>query len=144
MQITDLNLKHDKNLVTIDPAAAVSKAAAVLDGHNIGALPVCAPSGNLVGIISERDIVRGLSEKGQDVNGLTVADLMTHDVITCKPGDDVNEIMSVMDERRIRHIPVIEGSRLSAIVSSRDVMGALLEETKTHCETLGLAYEMVR
>jgi len=144
MQISDLTLKHNKDLVTIEPTAAISKVAAVLDGHNIGALPVCSPSGDLVGIISERDVVRGLSESGHDVHDLTVGDLMTADVITCTLGDDVNDIMGVMDERRIRHIPVVEGNRLSAIISSRDVMGALLEETKTHCETLGLAYEMVR
>lgn len=144
MRIDDLPLKYDMDLITISPDAPVLRAAEVLNGHNIGALLVCDNSGDLVGIISERDIVRGLSECAPNINDVKVSDLMTPEVVTCGPGDDVNEIMSIMDERRIRHIPVLKDNRLSAIISSRDVMSAMLEDSRSHCKTMSLAYEMVR
>ena len=117
---------------------------AQLDQRNIGALPVCDPSGTLIGIISERDIVRALSGGTASLDDLKVADLMTADVVTCKPGDNVNGVMAMMDESHVRHIPVISDGRLSAVISSRDVMAAVLKETKDHVKTLGLAYEMMR
>jgi len=144
MKIDDLPLKNKNDLVTIRADETALNAAVVLSGHNIGALPVCDTSGALIGIISERDIVRGVSENARGLTNISVAELMTCDVITCHPDDDVNDIMSVMDERRIRHIPVMRDNRLSAIISSRDVLTAVLEETRNHCKTLGLAYEMVR
>ena len=144
MHVNDLLLNQDKGLVTISADATVAKVVAVLNENDIGAIPVCDPSGNLVGIISERDIVRGLAENINGLNGLTVGDLMTSNVAKCTSDEDVNDIMVVMDERHIRHIPVMEGQRPVAVVSSRDVMVAVLQETKNHCKTLGLAYEMVR
>jgi len=144
MHVNDLLLNQDKGLVTIPANATVAKVVTVLNENDIGAVPVCDPSGNLVGIISERDIVRGLAENINGLNGLTVADLMTSNVVKCTSDEDVNDIMAVMDKRHIRHIPVMEGQRPVAVVSSRDVMAAVLLETKNHCKTLGLAYEMVR
>ena len=75
---------------------------------------------------------------------MKVSDLMTADVVTCQLGDEVNEIMQVMNQRGFRHLPVLDGIRLHSIVSSRDVMAAMLEETATNFRTMGLAYEMVR
>jgi CBS domain-containing protein len=144
MLIDELHLKSNHDLISIQSAEKVSKAADVLNRHNIGALPVFGDTGDLVGIISERDIVRGLSENGAGLQDLSVSELMTKDVITCTPDDDVNDIMAVMNDNGIRHIPVIEENHLSGVVSSRDLMAAVLEETKSHCQTLGLAYEMVR
>ena len=144
MQIDDLSLSNDNDLIIIQPEATVSEAANVLNAHKVGALPVCNPDGELVGIISERDIVRGLSEIGFDLPELSVSDLMTDNVITCGPNDDVNEIMGVMDDNHIRHIPVLKDNRLNSIISSRDIISAVLEETKTQCKTMSLAYEMVR
>ncbi len=144
MRIEDLSLKKNLDLVTANPDSSVLDAVALLNRHNIGALPVCNASGALVGIISERDIVRGLPASRIDLDNLKVSDLMTSDVITCSPEDDVNEIMAIMDERHIRHIPVLEGGRLSTIVSSRDVMSTVLEEAMSRAKTMSLAYETVR
>lgn len=144
MQIADLSLKNNADLLTINPESAASNAVSILNRYNIGALPVCNAAGDLVGIISERDIVRGLTENKIDLERLNVSDLMTSDVVTCSPEDEVDEIMAIMDERHIRHIPVVEEGRLSTIVSSRDIMSAMLEEAVTRANTMSLAYEMVR
>jgi len=144
MQIANLSLTAKTDLVTILPDTAVSKAVVLLNQHNIGALPVCDSSGSLIGIVSERDIVRGLSEGNVDLDKLIVEDLMTANVITCSSEDDIEDIMAVMDGNHIRHIPVMGAEGLSTMISSRDVMAAALAEAKTHVNTLSLAYEMVR
>ncbi len=144
MLIDDLALKNTGDLAVIGPDDKISKATNVLNGLNIGALPVCNSSGEIVGILSERDIVRGMSDNGSELQDLDVSDLMTTEVVTCGPTDDVGDVMAIMDDRRIRHIPVVKDDNLVSIVSSRDVMSAVLDETKTHFKNMGLAYEMVR
>ena len=142
MQIDELVLNSDLLTTNIDePVLALSK---ILADNNIGALPVCDADGGLVGIISERDIVRGVAKYAGAVEKLTVADLMTGDVISCAPGDDVTDILAVMGEKKIRHLPVIDAGRLTAIVSFRDVMAAVLERTRQERTTMAMAYEMVR
>jgi CBS domain-containing protein len=144
MLIEDILLNKSKNLVTIQPDATVSDAVNVLADNNIGALPVCEAEKRLVGIISERDIVRLLSERGNDVLGAKVAEVMTSEVFTCTPADDVNDVMGLMKSKRVRHFPVVEDGRLSEMISSRDAMFAMLEESFEHRRTLATAYELVR
>ena len=144
MKIKELSLKNNFELVTIHADARVSNAVALMNQHNIGALPVCNSSGELIGIISERDVVRCLSESRLGVDGLTVEKLMTSDVQTCSPDDDINEIIVAMEERQIRHIPVLTAGRLCTIVSSRDILAAALTESKSNLSNMVLAYEMGR
>ncbi len=144
MRIEDLLHKAHRNLITIDPDETAEAAAEVLTANNIGALPVCDRGGRLVGILSERDIVHGLSEHGGDIAGVKVSELMSPKVVTCGPRDDVGATMSVMSERYFRHIPVLEDGRPSAMISSRDVMEALLEKTEAQRDVFANAYEMVR
>lgn len=144
MQIGDLALHRERELVTTRPDATVSSVAARLSENNIGAMLVCDADGQLVGIISERDIIRSLAGSDGEFGALTVDALMTTDVVTCEPSDDLDHAMAVMDEHGIRHLPVVVDGRLATIVSSRDILRALLTKTKTHAKTLALAYEMVR
>ena len=144
MLISELPLNDHEDLAFVGPDEAVSTVATILSEGNIGALPVCNQSGGLVGILSERDIVHGLCRHGNLLGDMKVSDLMSADVVTCQLGDEVNEIMQVMNQRGFRHLPVLDGIRLHSIVSSRDVMAAMLEETATNFRTMGLAYEMVR
>lgn len=144
MQIEDLLHKTQRNLITIDPDETAEAAAEVLTTNNIGALPVCDRDGRLVGILSERDIVNGLSKRGGDIAGVKVSELMSPKVVTCGPQDDVGDTMSVMSERYFRHIPVLVDGRPSAMISSRDVMEALLEKTEAQRDVFANAYEMVR
>ncbi len=144
MRIEDILHKTHRNLITIAPEATAATAAEVLAANNIGARPVCDRGGRLVGILSERDIVRGLSERGGDIAGVKVSELMSPKVVTCGLRDDVGETMSVMSERYFRHIPVLVDGRPSAMISSRDVMEALLEKTAAQRDIFANAYEMVR
>lgn len=144
MRIEDLLLKTHRNLITIGPDETAAAAAAVLAANNIGALPVCNSAGRLLGILSECDIVQGLSERGGDIARVKVSGLMSPKVVTCGPRDDVGETMSVMSERHFRHIPVLVEGRPSAMISSRDVMEALLEKTEAQRDVFANAYEMVR
>ncbi len=144
MLIDDLSLKTIDELVTIEPNASAATAIKLLTDNNIGALPVCDDAGELVGILSERDIVRGLSQGKNNHDTLNVSDLMTSDVVTCTHGDDVDDIMAVMNDRKIRHVPVVDDGLLNTIVSSRDIMYAMLDEARDHARTMSLAYEMVR
>jgi CBS domain-containing protein len=144
MRIQDILDKTQRNLITIGPEETAAAAAAVLAANNIGALAVCDPAGRMVGIRSERDIVHGLSKRGGEVSRIKVCELMTAKVVTCGPQDDVGDTMSVMSERHFRHIPVLVGGCPAAMISSRDVMEALLEKTAAQRNVFANAYEMVR
>lgn len=122
MKIKDvLQAKSSQAVVTIAPGASVADLVALLAEHNIGAV-VASDDGEAVGgIVSERDVVRRLGA-GEGVLSSTVADIMTATVHTCAPADDLDELMAQMTERRIRHVPVVDGGRLVGVVSIGDVV----------------------
>jgi CBS domain-containing protein len=113
---------------TIEQAATLADAVKLLAERNIGALIVADVSGQIAGIISERDIVRALHEKGTAVLGSPVAGTMTRKVVTCTDAAEVTEITERMTEGKFRHVPVAEHGRLAGIVSIGDVVKARLEE----------------
>jgi CBS domain-containing protein len=130
-------LKHRRGpAITCRPDDAVAVVAKLLTHHRIGALPVCDSSGALVGVISERDLVRGLALKGDDLLAMPAKELMTRDVATCQPTDTVKDVMATMSRRHIRHLPVMEKGRLKDMLSQRDVMEARLEETRLEADVL--------
>jgi len=130
MRIRDILADNKGTLVTSRPEDTVEAAAVLLSAKNIGALPVRDQNGKLVGVISERDIVRGFAQQGGRFQKLKVEDLMTRKVITCSPDDDVKDAMRLMRDRHIRHLPVVEGGELCGIISSRDVMESRLQQAK--------------
>jgi CBS domain-containing protein len=111
----------DTPIATVASSATVPVALQALADHNIGALLV-VDNGELRGILSERDVVRRLATAGAEVLEQSVAELMTADVVTCKPGDGVDAIAQTMTARRIRHMPVLDDGRLVGIVSIGDVV----------------------
>jgi CBS domain-containing protein len=138
---------------TIPADAPVADAVVKLRERNIGALVVTAPAGEadggegpagppVAGILSERDIVRALADAppdepaGAGVLDQPVSALMSTDLATCGPQATVDELMRLMTERRIRHIPVLDGSELAGIVSIGDVVKSRIDELKTEAETL--------
>ncbi|MBI3709306.1 MAG: CBS domain-containing protein [Proteobacteria bacterium] len=130
MRIDDiLHHKGHAELATVAPADSIAKASRLLDEHNVGALVVTDRLGRLVGILSERDIVRGLARDGAEVLHCQVQELMTKDVLTCRREDKVKDVMATITIRRVRHLPVVEGERLVGIVSIGDVLKSRLEET---------------
>jgi len=136
MRVTDLiRRKGGAGVTTISPDASLTEAAHELTTHRIGALVVTVDGESIAGILSERDIVRHLAERGGDGLGDQVSAVMTIAVRTCSPTDTVEELMGVMTEHRIRHLPVLIDGQLSGIVSIGDVVKhrvEALEEERRH------------
>jgi CBS domain-containing protein len=127
MRIADVLRNKSTEVATVDPTATVADLIAVLVERNIGALPVLDGDGRLVGIVSERDVVRRLHAGGAGVLATPVADIMTSDVTTCSPGDDAAALAAVMTEGRFRHLPVVVDDRLTGIVSIGDLVKARID-----------------
>jgi CBS domain-containing protein len=113
--------KPDSTVVTVSPGATVRELVTLLADHNVGALVVSGDGTSVDGIVSERDVVRRL-HSDPDVLSATVESIMTGDVHTCRPDDSLDDMMSMMTERRIRHVPVCDGDQLVGIISIGDVV----------------------
>jgi CBS domain-containing protein len=127
-------------VVTIKPDATVRDLVDGLREERIGAMVVSEDGRSVLGIISERDVVRGLAERGPRVLDAAVADLMTRNVVSCTPKDTVKQVMAEMTRRRIRHLPVVTDGVLTGIVSIGDVVKNRLEEMETETNVLREAY----
>ncbi len=135
MKIRNILATKGATVITIHPEQTLKEAVALLAGHRIGALVVVDGSGNLAGIISERDIVRKAAEKDIHLT-LPVSEVMIPDVITGTPQDDPKAVLQSMTDRRFRHLPILEQGKLAGIVSIGDVVKALLEEYEGEIDTL--------
>ncbi|MCZ8314828.1 CBS domain-containing protein [Phreatobacter sp.] len=109
-------------VATIAPGATLADAAHLLASKRIGAVVVTGPGDTVAGILSERDIVRGLSERGAAVLDLTVGETMTRNVVTCSESETLDRLMEIMTEGKFRHLPVTESGRLVGIMSIGDVV----------------------
>jgi CBS domain-containing protein len=140
MRISDVLRGKGRDVATIGPTATVGDLVAALGEHNIGAAVVVEGGGTedraVVGIVSERDVVRRLLDRGGELLSATVGEIMTRDVLTCSPDDTVDHLAEVMTERRIRHMPVLADGRLVGIVSIGDVVKTRMEELETSQEQL--------
>jgi CBS domain-containing protein len=127
-------LSHKGNdVVTIKPTATLCDAAKILDEHGIGAVVITGADQQILGILSERDIVRRLAHSARVAGGYQLSDeqvekVMTRQVATCKESDTVYELMERMTTGKFRHLPVIEDGRLAGIVSIGDVVKHRLAE----------------
>jgi CBS domain-containing protein len=128
------------NVVTIRPDASVGQLVDGLREERIGAMVVSEDGRTVLGIVSERDVVRGLADRGARILEVPVAELMTRQVFSCTPQDSVKHVMEEMTRRRIRHLPVITDGALSGIVSIGDVVKNRLEEMETETNVLREAY----
>jgi CBS domain-containing protein len=130
-------LKHKgHDVVTVTPEQTVKAVVKVLAQHRIGAVPVVNERGQIIGIISERDIIRGMSQHADAVLTLPAEQLMTREVKTCSSEDQLVDLMEVMTLQRIRHLPVIENGSLQGIVSIGDVVKQRIEEVQSEAEQL--------
>jgi CBS domain-containing protein len=121
-----LRTKGDQ-VVTVSPETTVRDLIATLAEHNIGAVVVSTPDEPLVGIVSERDIVRGLVQ-GTDILDVAISEIMTAQVRTADPAATVEDLMRLMTEHRIRHVPVMSDGALQGIVSIGDVVKSRIGE----------------
>jgi len=125
------------DVATIEQVASLADAIARLGEHGIGALVVSGDGRKIEGIVSERDIVRAAARSGVASFDATVGSVMSTDVITCALGDGVDRLMSLMTERRIRHLPVVDDrGHIAGIVSIGDVVKARLAELEDENKAL--------
>jgi len=125
-----------RDIATIEPTASLEAAITQLAQRRIGALVVLGPERRVVGILSERDIVRVLAEQGPSVLTAPIAQVMTRKVSTCSESDTVSGIMEQMTAGKFRHVPVIDHERLIGIISIGDVVKHRLGEMERESEAL--------
>ena len=128
MQVSILLENKQQDVATISQERTVNDALLLLKERGIGALVVTGPNPPLVGIFSERDAVRALATSGADALNMTVAELMSTDVKTCDVTTMVTDLMGLMTERRIRHVPVVHDNQLVGMISIGDVVKARFDE----------------
>ncbi len=122
MRINDvLRAKPSHDVITISPEASVRELVTLLAEHNVGALIVSVDGETVDGIVSERDVVRRLHDRS-DVLDALVSEIMTTTVRTCEGSEALTELMQVMTEHRIRHVPVLTDGKLTGIISIGDVV----------------------
>jgi CBS domain-containing protein len=130
-------LAHKKvsTVWSIGPNATVIDAIRLMDEKNVGALPV-VENGKLVGIVSERDYTRKVILKGRSSKDTPVSDIMTKQVLTVNPSNSVTECMQIMTDKRVRHLPVLEGTNLVGILSIGDLVNWLISAQKATLDNL--------
>ena len=135
MKVSTILATKGNKLITIAPEQSIREAVALLAQHNIGALIVLNEAGALAGILSERDIARQLNQQ-DDLLSQPVQSVMTAEVITCLPQDDLMSVAHSMTERRFRHMPVMEEGTLLGMISIGDVLKAQRDYYHGQIDTL--------
>ncbi len=125
-----------RRVATSPPDETIADAAAKLKQQQIGALVVSVDGLAVLGIISERDICRAVADHGTALGTMRVEDLMTREVITCVPDDTIANIMSIMTEKRVRHLPVIKDGVMCGLISIGDVVKIRIEEVEHEAEAM--------
>lgn len=128
MHVSEILRSKSSDVKSVRPHETIEAVACCLRIERIGAVVVKNPNDSVAGILSERDIVRGLVDYGPRVISMTVAELMTEDPVTCASDDTIADVAKIMTQRRIRHIPVVSDGQLLGIVSIGDVVKHRMEE----------------
>ena len=123
MKIRDILRHKGRDVVTASKDESVLHAVRVLVDHNIGGV-VVVDAGEVIGILTERDVLRLVASRPDELQALEVGQVMTDEVIKAAPDDDLADVVQVMTENRIRHLPVIENGRVAGIVTIGDVVNA--------------------
>ena len=131
MQVEAILEEKGRHVVSVSPTSSVSEAIDVLDRENIGAVLVLSDTGDLIGVLSERDVIRALRRTGASALDLPVSELMTRSVVTCEPETESESLMERMVAERIRHLPVLRDGQLSGIVSIGDVVKQVVSDLKS-------------
>jgi len=125
-----------RNVTTVGRETTLMEAARVLTQQKIGAVVVVDPDRHILGILSERDIVRAIAERGSDVMDQDVASVMTRTVVQCREESSINEVMEIMTNGRFRHLPVAVDGRLAGIISIGDVVRRRIQDVEREAEDM--------
>ncbi|MEM1400481.1 MAG: CBS domain-containing protein [Pseudomonadota bacterium] len=136
MKVAGILQTKGGDCVTILPSASLADASKALSEHGIGALVVADGKGTVRGILSERDIVRKIAEKGPLALEMVISSVMTAEVVTITRDETVQDAMAKMSGRRIRHLPVVEEGSLNGMISIGDVVKHRIEEVESEASTL--------
>ena len=136
MKLGELVKGKQKEVIKIRTDSKIAAAADTMTQNKIGALLVEDAAGVIAGVLSERDIVRGMGPHGADLHDVEVSELMTRNVIRCSTADTVNEAMAMMTDRHIRHLPVFDGDELMGFISIGDLVKCRIMEVQSEAEAL--------
>ena len=138
MKVQEILAHKSAGVITIAPEQTLQHASNILAKHNIGALVVVDTKGQPIGILSERDVVRALSQHGAASISLQVADAMTkgEHLIIALPEDDISYLSQTMTAKRIRHLPIMANQELVGIISIGDVVKAQIDHLEVEARTL--------
>ncbi len=136
MELSEIIASREGKVITVGTGKTIADVTRTLAVEGLGAVVVTDDDGKLAWIISERDIVRALNERGAGVQELGVGELMTRSVITCTPENSIEEVMELMTSHQIRHLPVVDGDALLGVVSILDVVKSRLSEVETDYSVL--------
>lgn len=123
-------------VVTVGPNVTLGEAAHILEENKIGAVVVVGMENRIVGIFTERDVVRAIGRLGRESFDQPISSLMTANVYRCREETTVNELMEIMSSRRFRHVPVEDNGKLSGIISIGDVVKSRIREIETEAEQI--------
>jgi CBS domain-containing protein len=140
MKVEDILKAKGYRVATMRPESAIDTVIHRLRLDRIGAIVISSDGRTIEGILSERDIVYGLVEHGVGLLTMRAADVMTHEVVTCRLEDSIKDVMLKMTHRRVRHVPVLERGELAGIISIGDVVKHRLEEVELEATVLREAY----
>ncbi len=136
MQVSSILKAKGAHVVTVRPNETIQHAAAKLRLEGVGALIVSHDGVALDGIITERDITNGFADHGADLASKHVKDLMESGVLTCRPENGIADVARLMTHRRLRHLPVTDGSRLVGILSVGDILKYRLDEVELEARVM--------
>ncbi len=139
MKVDAVLAAKGREVATVSPTATLATVAQRLRLEGIGAL-VVLDQGRLAGIVSERDVVQAFAAHRAATSEVKVAEVMTRDVITCRPDDTLTRVMGVMTRHRVRHLPVLEAGRMVGLISIGDAVKHRLAELETETAVLRDAY----
>jgi CBS domain-containing protein len=118
-------------IISVEPNATLKEALQVMAAHNVGAVLVIDAESRIVGIFSERDLARKLTEGDRSVERTKVSEIMTPNVLYVSPDTSIPDCMNLMTEKRIRHLPVLANGKLMGVISIGDVVKALIQEQES-------------
>ncbi len=130
MKVRSITKNKGKPVIGLSPTDSLNKAVAMLMEHRIGSLIITEPTGAMVGILSERDILKILDTHSEQWSQMLVSDAMTPNPYTCEPDNTLEEVMNKMVEHNIRHLPVVYKGKLEGMLSITDIVEELLKKAK--------------
>lgn len=131
-----LKTKSDDGVVTLAPGASLAQAAEMLSSRRIGAIVISRDGRDVMGILSERDVVREIGRRGPACLSDRVEGVMTASVTTCQRGDSAHRVLQLMTEGRFRHMPVVDGAQMIGLISIGDVVKARLADLESEKDAL--------